>query len=128
VGFALQIYLEVEALGEQEQATSAGPSGTGFTNWWAVIGVTVITMLAIAVLLSKINRYFSGKIFVEHVRFMIETHGYPLESDEGLVLELGRIMRIPRTEEDTVESYVEKVRAKMNIGPSPAGTPRRRPY
>ena len=112
LGFALQIYLEVQALGAKETKTVGS---SGFTNWWLVIGVTVVTMLAIAILLSKITRFFSGKIFVEHMRFMVETHGYPLESDEALVLELGRVMRIARHDEDTIESYGQKVRAKMKI-------------
>jgi len=122
VGSALMIYLEVEALGAKEEPAGA----SGFSNWWAVIGVTVVTMLAIAILLSKITRFFSGKIFVEHMRFMVETHKYPLENDEALVLELGKVMRIPRDENDTIESYGEKVRAKMNLTEGPV-TGRARP-
>ena len=68
--------------------------------------------------LNRVSRFFSGKIFVEHVRFMVETHGYPLEADHPLVFELGHIMRIPRDEEDTVESYCAKVRTKMKVGGS----------
>ncbi len=120
LGFALLIYLEIEGLREQEE--------TGrLTNWGAVIGGTAFITLAIAVLLNKTTRYFSAKIFVEHVAFMVRRHGYPLESDESLVLELGRVMRIPRDEEDTIESYGEKVRARMQLDPSDAGN-RRRPY
>jgi len=116
LGFALQLYLEVDALGEMERRAGTG----GFDNWWLVIGITVAAMIAIAMLLSRITRYFSNKVFVEHVRFMVLTHGYPLESDEGLVLELGRVMRIKRGEEDTIESYSTKVRTKMGLPPGPA--------
>jgi hypothetical protein len=117
VGFVLQLYLEVQALGEQERR-----AGTrGFDNWWLVIGVTVVAMLAIAFLLSRTTRFFSNKVFVEQVRFMVVTHGYPLESDEGLVLELGRVTRVRRGDEDTVESYAAKVRAKMGLPPAPQG-------
>jgi hypothetical protein len=112
LGFALQLYLEVEALGEQGRRL-----GSGFDNWWLVIGITVVTMLAIALLLSRITRFFSNKVFIEHVRFMVMTHGYPLESDEGLVLELGRVMRVRHEEDDTVESYSAKVRQRMGLPP-----------
>jgi len=112
LGFALLLYLEVQAL-----------TGTkGFGNWWLVIGITVVAMLGIALVLSRITRYFSNKVFLEQVRFMVLTHGYPLESDEGLVLELGRVMRIPHSEEDTVESFAAKVRAKMGLPAAPAGS------
>lgn len=112
VGFGLQAYLEVEALGDRDQATGGH---TGFSSWWTVLGVTVVAMFAIAFLLSRITRFFSNRIFVEHVRFMVETHGYPLETDDGLVRELGRVMKVQHSEEDTIESYCEKVRLKMKI-------------
>ena len=111
-GFALLLYLEVQALGDQ-------PRTSRLDNWWVVILGTVAAMLAIAYLLSRIARYFSNKVFVEQIRFMIETHGYPLESDEAFVLELGRVMRVPHDENDTVESYAAKVRAKMRLPPAP---------
>jgi hypothetical protein len=115
LGFALLLYLEVQALGDLERR-----AGTrGFDNWWLVITITVAAMLAIAFVLSRITRFFSNKVFVEHVRFMVETHGFPLESDEGLVLELGRVMRVRHDDEDTVESYSAKVRAKMRLPPAP---------
>jgi len=113
LGFALLLYLEVQALGDK-------PSPSGFDNWWLVIGITCVAMLGIALLLSRIARYFSNKVFLEHIRFMIETHGYPLESDEALVLELGRVMRLRHDEQDTVESFAAKVRAKMRLPPAPA--------
>ena len=117
-GFGLQVYLEVDALGR-------GEAGSAFANWWGVVGVTLIVMAAIAILLYRITRYLSGKVFVEHVRFMVVAHGYPLEGDSGLVRELGRILRVPRDDEDTVESYVLKVLKKMKIEHKGAG---RRPY
>jgi hypothetical protein len=111
-GFALLLYLEVQALGEK-------PGPSGFDNWWLVIGITIVAMLGIALLLSRIARFFSNKVFIENIRFMVETHNYPLEADEAFVLELGRVMRVRRDEEDTVESYAAKVRAKMRLPPAP---------
>ena len=46
---------------------------------------------------------------------MVSTHKYPLESDDALVLELGRILRVQRDEEDTIESYTRKVLARMKF-------------
>jgi len=122
VGFGLLIYLEFDALGDQDR--TAG----GISRWQSAIGLTIVAMLAIAFLLSRITRFFSGKSFVEHVRFMVESHDYPLENDEGLVLELGRVIGIPRGDMDTVESYCEKVRAKMKLGASGPRPERRPPY
>lgn len=122
LGFAIQLYLEVQALGEEGRR-----SGSGFDNWWLVIGITVVAMLGIAFVLSRVTRFFSNKVFVEHVRFMVVTHGFPLESDEGLVLELGRVMRVRHDDEDTVESYSAKVRAKMGLPAAPASRSARVP-
>ena len=119
LGFVLQLYLEVQALGEEGRR-----AGKGFANWWLVITFTVAAMLAIAFVLSRVTRFFSNKVFVEHVRFMVTTHGFPLESDEGLVLELGRVMRVRHEDDDTVESYATKVRAKMGLPAAPAARTR----
>ena len=40
----------------------------------------------------------------------------------SLVLQLGRVMHIPRGDEDTIESYAEKVRKKMKVARE-AGAP-----
>ena len=113
LGFALMIFLEVEALRELEMETAA--EHTALTDWWAVIGITIGAMLAITVALNRVTRFFSGRIFVELVRFMVSNHDFPLERDQGLVLELGRIMRVKRDDDDTVESYGDKVREKMKL-------------
>ena len=118
LGFAVLIYLEIDALGQQPGSTTQPR-----VEWWKVMGWTMVALVAIAYALNRVARFFSGKIFVEHVRFMVETHGYPLEADHPLVFELGHIMRIPLDEEDTVESYCAKVRTKMKV----AGSEKRGP-
>ena len=110
LGCALLVYLELTALGQLE--------------WWKVGGLTVLAILLIGVLLHQITRFVSGQIFVEHMRFMVLKHGYHLANDEGLVQELGKVLRVKRTEDDTVESYTDRVRTKMKL---PETTPRRGP-
>jgi len=91
-------------------------------EWWKVGGLTALSIVLIGALLHQITRFFSGQIFVEHMRFMVLKHGYRLESDDGLVRELGKILRVKRSEDDTVESYTNRVRTKMKL---PETTPRR---
>ncbi len=113
LGFGILLYLEIEGLRDAEAASN----DYGLTNWPAVIGATVVVILIVAWVLNKVTRFFSGKIFVEQVRFLVERHGYPLESDDSLVREMGRVMKVPMGEDDTVESYAEKVRARMKLKP-----------
>lgn len=113
---AILVFLEIEALGGGTESALETR-----IDWWQVMGGTVVALVLIAWILNRITRFFSGKIFVEHVRFMVEEHGYSLESDQGLVLELGRIMRIARDDEDTLESYCTKVRTKMKVGAENGG-------
>ncbi|MHC4953878.1 MAG: hypothetical protein ACYTGZ_08305 [Planctomycetota bacterium] len=84
-------------------------------SWWKVGGLTVLAILLIGALLHQITRFFSGQIFVEHMRFIVLKHGYQLQNDEGLVQELGRILRVKRNDDDTVESYTDRVRTKMKL-------------
>ena len=105
IGLSLQIYLEADALGRGKLGEPV-----------VVIFGTVFAILAIAVVLHRVTRFFSGKIFVENVRYLVERHGYPLAKDHSLVRELGEILRISRTDDDTLESYSERVREKMKLG------------
>jgi len=113
VGLTLQIYLETDALGGQGNLSNPG----------LVITATVVAMLAIAIVLNRVTRFFSGRIFVEHVRFLVREHGYPLQKDHSLVRELGEILRVPYTEEDTLESYSQRVQEKMKLERRPPSSP-----
>ncbi|MEM8884883.1 MAG: hypothetical protein AAGD14_12495 [Planctomycetota bacterium] len=95
-------------------------------SWLEVFGSTFVAIVVIGVLLNQITRFFSGQIFVEQLRYIVLKHGFPLESDEGLVRELGKVLRVKRNEDDTVESYTERVRAKMKLPEAPPrrGSPR----
>lgn len=96
--------------------------------WWQIGGLTVGAIFAIGVVLHQVTRFFSGKIFVEQLRYIVLKHGFPLEADEGLVRELGNILRVKMQDNDTVESYAARVRAKMNLPDAPKlrGSPRPR--
>ena len=109
-GFGLLIYLEIQALRDQEASVLPG-----FANWWLVVGLTLAAMLIIALLLNRVCAFFSGKIFVELMRFMMERHGFQLQNDKSLVLELGRLMKVKRQDSDTIESYGARIRQRMGV-------------
>ena len=113
VGLTLQIYLEADALEGRGNLSNPGLVITG----------TVVAMLGIAIVLNRVTRFFSGKIFVEHVRFLVRKHGYPLQKDHSLVRELGEILKVPYSEEDTLESYSERVRERMKLEERSSSSP-----
>ena len=78
-------------------------------------------MLIIALLLNRVCAFFSGKIFVELMRFMMERHGFQLQNDKSLVLELGRLTKVRRQDSDTIESYCARIRQRMGITVPEAG-------
>ena len=110
-GFGLMIYLEIQALRDQQDSGAMH----GFANWWLVIGLTLAAMLIIAALLNRVCAFFSGKIFVELMRFMMEPHGFQRQNDKSLVLELGRLMKVKRQDSDTIESYGARIRQRMGV-------------
>ena len=96
--------------------------------WWQVGGLTIVAIITIGVILHQVTRFFSGKIFVEQLRSIVLKHDFPLEADEGLVRELGKILHVKMQDNDTVASYAARVRRKMNLPDAPTlrGTPRPR--
>ncbi|MEE8106087.1 MAG: hypothetical protein V3T86_11185 [Planctomycetota bacterium] len=83
---------------------------------WIVLAITIVALVLLAYVLSRVARIFSGRIFVALVGFMIEKHKFQLVNDQALVKELGRLLHVERDEdEDTVESYTKKVLDAMDF-------------
>jgi uncharacterized protein YneF (UPF0154 family) len=105
LGSGLQIY----ASGRQEHG--AGP------GWGVTIVLTMVVMALIALFFHAVCSFFARRIFTELLRDMIIRHRFPLHREEALTKQIGQILRIPEGREETVESYVEKVRQRLDLPP-----------
>lgn len=108
-GFGVQLYGHL-------RPEEAGPKE--FPTAW----VGVILLLAIA--LEVAGWWWSHRLFRRYVREYLLVHPADFETDAGLAREVGELFGIPATPEDTVESYVLRLRVRLGV-PGPGRAPAR---
>jgi hypothetical protein len=106
VGFALQIY------GHYGRGGSAG-AARGFPTPW--VGALVGAVLA----LELGGWWLSHALFLRHVRAHFRAHPPALESDLALARELGELFGIDSDGNDSVQSYLLRIRRRIGLPESP---------
>ncbi len=77
--------------------------------------LTLLTMALVGFLLYRSCTGLARWIFLRLFRTYAARYRLHLEKDEALLMELGEILEIPHEEEDTVESYARKIRARLDL-------------
>jgi len=103
LGAGLQIF---EAVSEGERP---------LTNWGVTIVVTLLVLAAIALVVHRGCSFFARRIFIEVLRDMVAKHHFPIHREEKLTRQIGEVLRIPEGDDETIESYAEKVLARLNL-------------
>lgn len=114
VGAGLQMAAEVQ------RARSSETRGVLFWVLMSLLGIAVI-----AALLYFAVRKLARRIFLDLFAEQVRRRSWPFQEDPELLRELGEMLEIPRTEDDTIDSYQSRVREKLGLPPRKSG--RRRP-
>lgn len=102
IGASLQIYAR---LAEAKEAGSFG----------AYLVITLIAMATIGFVLYRSCSHLSKVLFIRMFTRHAERHRLPIHRDESLMKELGEVLDIPRDDHETIESYVEKIRKRLDL-------------
>jgi preprotein translocase subunit SecG len=113
VGFALQVY------GHYGVDPSRVPPPREFPKSW------VLLVLAAVVLLELGGWWLSHALFLRYVRAHFRAHPPALESDLALARELGALFGIHGQGDDSVQSYLARIRRRIGLPESPRPTPMR---
>ena len=79
------------------------------------LGGTILAMVVLAILFHKVCRYVSRKSFVELLSYLVVRYRYRIEDDQELLKEIGEILEVEHRDDDTVESYTERVEARLGL-------------
>ena len=112
LGSSLQIY----ALLARESASGQ------VQNLGVYLILTILVMAVVGFLLYRSCAVLARVIFIRQFRTYAARHRLPIDQDEGLLVELGDILEIPRDEDETIETFAKKIRGKLELD----YTPRRR--
>lgn len=106
--------------GEVERS---GPNDKQGLLFWVL--ASILGIAAIAAALYFVVRRMAKRVFLDLFVEQVRKRNWPFQEDPELLRELGEMLEIPRTEDDTVDSYQAKVREKLGLPPRKDG--RRRP-
>ncbi len=122
VGF---VFLAVGAGLQMAGTVHSAPQGqVRSLLFWILVSLAAIGGMAAALyfLIRAIARRVFLSIFTEQVR----RRDWPFQEDPELLREVGEMLEIPRTEEDTVDTYQDRVRERLGLPPRRPAHPRRR--
>jgi len=111
VGLAAQLYGHYGS-----PAHEGGPRP--FPKEW--VGIVLFAVVA----LELGGWWLSHALFLRHVREHFRAHPPALEADLALARELGELFGIASDGNDTVPSYLARVRRRLDLGEPPSAPPR----
>jgi hypothetical protein len=79
------------------------------------VGGTVAAMVVVAIVLHLVCKWVSRRSFVDLVSRLVVRHDVRIEDDQDLLKELGEILGVPHEDDDTVESYTERVERALRL-------------
>jgi len=103
-GAGFQMAAEVEG---------AGPDLKQGLLFWVL--ASILGIAAIATGLYFVVRRMAKRVFLDLFVEQVKRRNWPFQEDPELLRELGEMLQIPRTEDDTVDTYQAKVREKLGL-------------
>ncbi len=117
IGFVfLSVGAGLQMAGEVQRAGADDVRGLLFWILLSLLGIALIATALYFVVRKMARRVFLD-LFVDQVR----RRNWPFQEDPELLRELGEMLDIPRTEDDSVDSYQAKVREKLGLPARRAG-------
>lgn len=79
------------------------------------LGGTILAMVVLAVVFHYVCKWVSKKSFVEILAYLVVRYRYRIEDDQALLKELGDVLKVPHRDDDTIESYGQRVADAMGL-------------
>lgn len=86
---------------------------------WLAGGLLVALLLA--ALIHWVTTSTSRRIFLDNLAYLIVRYRFRIEDDPELLLQVGDMLRLVRSEDDTIESYARRVEAALDLERARAG-------
>ena len=86
-------------------------------NPFGLAAAMIVTVAALSSILYWLCRVWSKWQFRKIVSEVVSEHQWPFESNVALTIEIGETLGLTREPDDTVEAYLQKLRAYLDLPP-----------
>jgi hypothetical protein len=112
IGVGIHLYVLVR---EHQQATAKNDPREALTDIGAYLGYAVLAMVLITILMQWVCSWFSQRIFLDILGYLMVRYRYRIEEDPALLVQIGDILGVERSEDDTVETYTERIEEALKL-------------
>jgi hypothetical protein len=81
----------------------------------AWLGGALAVAVLIAALIHWVTAWYSRRIFLENLGYLVVRYEFRIEDDPDLLLQIGDMLGVRRSEEDTIESYARRLEQALDL-------------
>lgn len=112
IGVGLHLYVVIrqaqKSAGGNDPREALGDIGT-------YLALAVGAMLLITALMHLICDYFARRTFLDLLAYLMVRQRYDIASDPQLLMQIGEMLKVRRGEDDSVESYKERIERALKL-------------
>lgn len=112
IGIGIHLYVLVR---ESQVATSQNDAQGAIRDAASYLAVAVAAMVLITAAMHAVCSYFSRRIFLDILAYLMVRYDYRLEEDTPLLRQIGEILGVERREDDTVEAYTRRIEEALKL-------------
>ncbi len=112
IGVGIHLYVLIR---QSQHASASNDSQAALADAGYYLAFAVVAMVAITVAMHAICSYFSRRIFLDIVGYLMVRYNYRLEDDPALLKQIGDILRLEHQPDDTVQTYTRKIEESLRL-------------
>lgn len=112
VGVGIHLYVVIRSAQKVRGGNNPGEALGEISTYLAI---AIVFMLIITVVMHWICSYFARRIFLDILGYYMVRQGYNLEDDPRLMKQIGEMLGLERSSDDSVESYRERLERGLKL-------------
>lgn len=112
IGVGIHLYVLIR---QAQDAEEAGNPPEALMDAASYLGYALVAMVVITVVMQWICSFFSRRIFLDILAYLMVRYDYRLEEDPDLLMQIGDMLGVRRSENDTVDTYTRRIEETLKL-------------
>jgi hypothetical protein len=112
IGVGLHLYVVVR---EAQKETGGNDPREALGEISTYLAIAIVCMLFITAAMHWICSWFARRIFLDIMAYYMVRQGYRLSDDPKLMVQVGEMLGVARSEDDTVETYAHRLEQGLKL-------------